>query len=154
MSKFITKKGIQNVEHKILETAATLARLVSCKTDAYETGGNGWHENSAFEDLVERERILQNELEGLKNVIDTYTVVEPHVSDSVGIGAIVTVQDEEGKEYIYTITDSFCVDVEKLHISYDSPLGALLMNKRIGDVVFINKNNTQKRSIVDLVYNS
>jgi len=58
------------------------------------------------------------------------------VSDAVTPGSTVTIFDiEENEELVYTIVGTMEADLASGKISYESPVGAALLNKKVGDEI-------------------
>lgn len=80
---------------------------------------------------------VQAELRFLEKRIQAAIPVDPAAQDSVEIrfGATVNVEDEEGARHIFTIVGEDEADPERGLISWVSPLGRALLNRRVGDAV-------------------
>jgi transcription elongation GreA/GreB family factor len=63
--------------------------------------------------------------------------VDPAAQDGAEIrfGATVNVEDEEGARHVFTIVGEDEADPERGLISWVSPLGRALLNRRVGDAV-------------------
>jgi transcription elongation factor GreA len=59
------------------------------------------------------------------------------VADNVAIGRSVTVVDEEGVVETYQIVGPAEVNARQRKISNQSPIGAALLGKRVGDTVSV-----------------
>lgn len=80
---------------------------------------------------------VQAELRFLEKRIQAAIPVDPAAQDSVEIrfGATVNVEDEEGARHVFTIVGEDEADPEHGLISWVSPLGRALLNRRVGDAV-------------------
>lgn len=85
------------------------------------------------------ERIAQ-----VERILASVTVVEPpeSPSDSVAFGAVVTVQDTDGKTESYRIVGVDELDFEQRAVSWISPLGKALLAAELGERVTLPGNNT------------
>ena len=92
-------------------------------------------EDRADEQLEEqRERLERREIE-IKETLAVAELVPPPTShDTVEIGSTVTVNDG-GDHPTYTIVGSVGADPQRGWITIESPLGAGLLGKRVGDTV-------------------
>jgi transcription elongation GreA/GreB family factor len=92
-------------------------------------------ENAAYTYGKMQIRKIDQRLRYLDKVIDKAIVVEEVAQDgTIRFGASVEVYDlEKKKTYAYTLVGSSEIDVLKGHISLSSPLGKLLVGKRIND---------------------
>lgn len=90
-----------------------------------------YHEAKREQGMVEG-RILQ-----LKQILPQLEVVRPEdvSSEKVGFGAVVSVKEDTGEEWEYTVVGPLEADPMEDRISYESPLGDALLGHRIGDVV-------------------
>ena len=78
----------------------------------------------------------------LSKRLDALTVVQPgEVGDAerVFFGAWVTLEDEEGNEHRYRLVGPDEFDVKKGLVSIESPIGRVLLGKREGDEVTVQR---------------
>jgi transcription elongation GreA/GreB family factor len=80
---------------------------------------------------------VQAELRFLEKRIQAAIPVDPAAQDGAEIrfGATVNVEDEEGARHVFTIVGEDEADPERGLISWVSPLGRALLNRRVGDAV-------------------
>jgi transcription elongation factor GreA len=84
----------------------------------------------------------------------THLIKNAHVDDStniatVGIGNTVTLLSD-GKEYVYQIVGTYESDPSNGKISIVSPLGKLLMDKKVGDEVALKRDREIRYKIVKI----
>lgn len=92
-------------------------------------------EDRADEHLEEQlERLTRREEEIRNTLANAELVTQPASTDVVAIGSTVTV-DEGVTRQTYTLVGSVGADPERGWITSESPLGANLLGKRVGDVV-------------------
>jgi transcription elongation factor GreA len=90
-------------------------------------------ENSAYTAAKEEREMLSTRLDEINDLLTSTLVVKP-IAGSIGIGSIVTVNN--GKTDLkYTIVGEFESNPMEKKISHKSPLGLLLVNKKVGDKV-------------------
>jgi transcription elongation factor GreA len=148
----LTIEGLERLQQEIRTLEESLAVIGRSKTEALESGGNGWHENAAFEDLVERERELFGRLGKLMEMLQNSTTENVSTTEAeVGMGATVTLTVANGTAKRYMITDPFSVDVIKGYISYESPIGKTLMGKKVGDTVMISKSKEPTSYVISAI---
>jgi transcription elongation factor GreA len=84
-----------------------------------------------------RLRAINQKITELENYINHAVLIEP-VSDSsrVQLGSTVTIE-ANGVQRTYTILGSSESDPDKNIISHQSPIGSLLMGKKVGDSVHL-----------------
>ncbi|MSP23778.1 MAG: transcription elongation factor GreB [Myxococcales bacterium] len=85
-------------------------------------------------DIDRRTRFLQKRLESV-------VVIEPksQSGDAVHFGATVAVSDESGTISRYMIVGTDETDPSAGRISYESPLGRALLNRRVGELVIVKR---------------
>jgi transcription elongation GreA/GreB family factor len=71
----------------------------------------------------------------LSEHLATAQVVEPGDRDVVGLGAMVTVEDEDEKRVTYRIVGAIEADTKRGWVSWQTPVATALWNARVGDSV-------------------
>jgi transcription elongation factor GreA len=102
-------------------------------------------ENAEYKAALERQDKLRAEATKLEEDLKKAVPIDPSKvrTDVVSIGTKVSVKDNSTGENIdYTILGPWDVDPEKNIISYASPLGKILLGKKIGDVAVLNKDRS------------
>lgn len=137
MSVFLTPKGKILLGQKIKTVEEKLKVVMSQKGDAYENGGNGWHDNFAFEQIVREEAMHAGELMSLNEILKNSTVVNVENIDisEVNIGCIITLEDEELNPTDYEVvgygeTDTTCSPKK---LEYLAPIINPFMGSAVGD---------------------
>jgi len=95
-------------------------------------------ENFEYHAARQQQAILNGKIAELEALLEKARIVEDGAAggDTVGIGSIVAIRDvETGDEWEYTIVDATSADPINDRISYSSPVGSALMQKRVGDTV-------------------
>ena len=84
----------------------------------------------------------------LRDILSSAEIVPKPVSrETVAIGSVVTVEDDAGRHH-YTMVGSVGADPERGWITIESPLGAVLLGKRSGDVVTVAAPTGQRNATV------
>lgn len=89
-------------------------------------------ENAEYQDAKARLSRIDGRIFGLRERIRNAVIIEGGSSDEIGIGSTVEFI-LAGKEKTYRIVGSQESDPSRGNISYHSPLGAVLIGKRVGD---------------------
>lgn len=95
-------------------------------------------ENFEYMAARQSQGILNGRIAELEALLERATVVDDASAggDFVGLGSIVKVRDSETEdEWEFTIVDATSADPLNDRISYSSPVGQALMEKRVGDRV-------------------
>ncbi len=148
----ITKKGLEKARENLLELERKFKEVLSQKGEAAETGGNVWHDNPAFENLIEQERMISAKIDELKEIIRNAQIIEENINkETVSIGSSVILFFEDGRKLEYKITDSIQSNPDKNLISYNSPLGSAILGAKRGESrEFIAGNKKKKIKILEI----
>lgn len=111
-------------------------------------------ENFEYKAARQQQAILNGKIADLEALLDRARVVPDPVGggEAVALGSIVKVRDLETEdEWEYTIVDANSADPVNDRISYSSPVGKALMDRKVGDVVDVAiPDGTAKYEIVEL----
>lgn len=95
-------------------------------------------ENFEYQAAKQAQAILNGRIAELEALLERATVVDDGAAgdDAVGLGSIVQVKDmEEDEKLEFTIVDAVSADPLNDRISYTSPMGKALMQRKVGDVI-------------------
>lgn len=93
-------------------------------------------ENSAYRAAKWKLSSIDSRIRRLEQVLKRAKIVEKRSSDKVEIGSKVTVESKYGVQE-FTIVGSYESDILKGNLSYLSPLGKELMNKKKSDTILL-----------------
>lgn len=132
---YLTAEGLAKLESELnhLRTVrrAEIASQIHQAKELADTVDNAEYDDAKNLQAFVEGRILT--LERLtKNAV---IIAEQHATDSVRVGATVTLITPEGQEEHYTIVGSYEADPVKGKISNESPVGKALLGKSVGDEV-------------------
>ena len=132
---YLTAEGLAKLESELnhLRTVrrAEIASQIHQAKELADTVDNAEYDDAKNLQAFVEGRILT--LERLtKNAV---IIAEEHATDSVRVGATVTLVTPEGEEEHYTIVGSYEADPVKGRISNESPVGKALLGKSVGDEV-------------------
>lgn len=93
-------------------------------------------ENAEYDAAREEQRSNEGKIAEIEYKIKNADIHEEELDTSfVHLNSVVTVLDEEMEEQaVYTVTSITDIDVMANKISVDSPVGAALLRKRVGDM--------------------
>ena len=135
----LTRKGYEK-QMIILETEKQkLNELARNRSEAYSRDGDGTHDNPMFHLLTREYEVLLNKVKKLEEELKNATIIEDSEIDcnSVGIGSVVEVAisslGEPEERDTLQIVDSLEASFEEKKISFQSPVGALLLGLKEGD---------------------
>jgi transcription elongation factor GreA len=107
-------------------------------------------ENAEYQEAREMQAAVEERIGKLEHVLKNAKIVEGKKSDTAGMGSTVTVQKLGGDEKkVYIIVGAEESDMFAGKISYHSPLGSALLNKKKGDEFsFHTPKGSQKYKIL------
>jgi len=111
-----------------------------------QEGAETFHDNFALEDSHRQQYMWSTRLRELINIKNQARVIDPKIGDKVSLGCTVTVKDENTGEVRVIKIGSFMVLKEHQGevISYNAPLGSMLVGGRVGDTKKANISGKMK----------
>jgi transcription elongation factor GreA len=103
-------------------------------------------ENADYKAALERQDQLKAAASKLEKELNEVQVLNKAAVDtsSVDVGTKVVLKNDEGKNETYHILGQWDVDLKRHIISYHSPLGRALLDRKTGDTVMIELNGEEK----------
>jgi transcription elongation factor GreB len=143
MTHYMTREGANRLLAELVELR-TKARpkIVQEVSDAAAQGDRS--ENAEYIYGKKKLREIDRRIMFLTKRLETTTVVDPNErppdeQGRVFFGAIVEVEDEDGKRTKYQIVGEDEIDLARGRVSYKSPLGRVLLKRRAGETVVLKK---------------
>ena len=136
---YLTPEGLKEHEERLEHLRSVRRQEVAERLRlALEEGGE-LVENAEYEDAKNEQAFIEGEIMRLEMILSNAQVIEvsPH-KDVVGLGDKVTVQ-EVGVDMteVYVLVGAAEANPRAGKISFKSPLGRALMDKRVGDQVIV-----------------
>ncbi len=100
-------------------------------------------ENAGYDVAKEEQGFVEGRIKELKAVIAQAEVIEKKENGEVQMGSFVLLNSSDGKEK-FQIVEPEEADILNNKISFKSPLGSALLNKKGGDIVRINTPGGKK----------
>jgi transcription elongation factor GreA len=94
-------------------------------------------ENADYHAAKEEQGFLEGRIMELEQILHNAVIIEDveKKPDEVGIGSYVTIQEEDYPEETYHLVGPKEADPRNMRISHASPIGSVLMGRRVGDKV-------------------
>ena len=136
---YLTREGLEKLQAE-LEHLRTVRRHEVAGSIQQSRERGGTVSNAEYEEAKNELAFTEGRIQTLDNMINNAIIIEDNRSaaDAVEVGAKVTVQNQEGKSYQYTITGSAEADPSQGKISNVSPIGRSLLGKRVGEVAEVS----------------
>jgi transcription elongation GreA/GreB family factor len=132
---FFTRKGLAKLDARISALTIRMKETQMETGGAAETGGNQWHDNASYDQLVIDTRGIDAQLAEAHDSRNHAVIVEPTSSaEKVAIGTTVEIYMDD-EVYTWEIGGYGESEPEFGIIAYNTPLALLLMNKSAGDTV-------------------
>ena len=139
--KFVmTYEGVKKLEDE-LEFLKTVKRKEITEKIKVALGYGDLSENSEYDEAKNEQAFTEGRIIQLENMLKNAVVVdESEIStDKVAVGTIVKVKDYEFDEEVeYYLVGSAEADPMNFKISNESPVGAALLGKKVGDLVEVS----------------
>ena len=133
----LTYTGLKQLEDELQESRVVRRQEVAEKLKEARAQGD-LSENAEYDAAKDEQRDIEARIEELENILkNAEVVVETEVdADKINIGCVVKLFDFEFDEELdFSIVGSTEANSLKNKISNESPLGAALIGKKVGDVI-------------------
>lgn len=133
-----TKSSYKKLEDELQELKVVKRKEIAQKIkEAREQGDLS--ENAEYDAAKDEQRDIEARIDEIENILKNAEVVDKKSIDfkSIHIGCKAKVQDKAKNEVTYQIVSATEVNSRERKISYESPIGAALMGKKVGDNVTI-----------------
>lgn len=133
MEELISQEKFEELT-KELDELRTVRRREVAEQLEYARSLGDLSENAEYQEAREMQAAVEERIGKLEGILKNAKIVRGAKSDTVGMGATVSVQKLGGTDkHIYTIVGAEEADIIEGKVSYHSPLGAALMGKKKGD---------------------
>ncbi len=139
---YITPEGARKLQEELADLRTRQRpKIVQEVADAAAQGDRS--ENAEYIYGKRKLREIDRRMHWLTRRLESASVVEPRAPDGdaerIFFGAVVEVEDEDGKRATYRIVGEDEIDLARGHVSWRSPLGRVLLKKRAGDTVLFRR---------------
>lgn len=136
----LTPEGMAKIEEELKELKGVKRRELAERLKVAISYGD-LKENSEYHSAKDDQAFMETRILILERMLRNARVVDESsmAKDVIGIGSIATLLDKEFNEKLeYRVVSPAEADVADNKISYESPLGKELMDKKVGDVIKVN----------------
>jgi transcription elongation factor GreA len=128
----LTVEGYEKIKNEI-EYRETQLRDSLAETLNEMRNQGDLRENDGYSMAVEQNDQNEEEISRLKGLILNSKVVKTKSKTKVNIGSTVTVSSDNAEDRIYTIVGEDNANPLENKISYKSPIGSALMDRKVGE---------------------
>jgi len=128
----LTPSGRTRLEEELANLRDVRRPEAAGKLSVANEDGDG-SDSGETEDLKQELITIDHRIEELDFMLAHAEVLEHVVGDSVVLGSVVTIKDDAAEEETWTLVDPAEADTRNGSISTDSPVGRVVMGKRVGE---------------------
>ena len=136
---YLSRAGLEKLRSGLEHPRTVRRQDVAARIQQSRERG-GTVSNAEYEEAKNELAFTEGRILTLDNMLNNAIIIdETHGErDTVEVGATVSVHDQNGKSFKYTITGSAEADPSQGKISNVSPIGKSLLGKRVGEVTEVN----------------
>jgi transcription elongation factor GreA len=133
---YLTQEGIDKLTAELENLKGPVRQELAAKLKAAIEMGD-LSENADYKKAKEDQGFIEGRIQELEETLKRAQVIEQNTvaSGMIQIGSTVIVKEEGYSEEEFQIVGSKETDPNSGKISYESPIGSALLNKRVGDIV-------------------
>jgi transcription elongation factor GreA len=133
---YITAEGLKKLEDELEHLRVVRRQEVALRLREAIQGGDELIDNAEYEAAKNEQAFVEGRIIELERMLAKAQIIEHNKkSDTVEIGATVTIKEGKKKAETFTIVGAAEADPKGGMISNESPLGSALLNKQVGDTV-------------------
>ena len=134
----LTKDGLAKLQHE-LEELVTVRRAEVAQRIHDEKELVGAQNAPEYEDARSEQAFVEGRIQEIELMLQNAVMIDDKKRDhqKVSLGSKVEVKDHKGKKAIYTIVGIAEADPKEGKISNESPVGAAMLGKKVGDKIDI-----------------
>ena len=133
---YITAEGLKKLEEELDHLRVVRRQEVALRLREAIQGGDELIDNAEYEAAKNEQAFVEGRIIELERMLAKAQIIEHNKkSDTVEIGATVTVKEGKKKAETFTIVGAAEADPKDGLISNESPLGSALLSKQVGDAV-------------------
>ena len=137
----ITKQGKEDLEKELKELIDSRSDVADEIAAARENGDLS--ENAEYTAAREKQSRVEARIAEIEGILDGAQIIKSDGDGTISLGDHVIVS-QDGKESAFDVVGAIEADPANNKISHESPLGAALMGKKVGDEVSIKTPKGEK----------
>jgi len=132
---YFLEKDFAGLCERIEATEKELKKIGLELGESCKQSSETWHDNFPFEEGKKQQYMQLERLCGLIKIKNGATIIRPkQTTDTAEIGSLVTIEDKETQQKVsYKIGSYMVFDSGENEISYESPIGKMLLGAKIGE---------------------
>lgn len=130
---YITKKGLEDLKQELNELVNIKRPKILNEIKTTRDLGD-LSENAGYHAAKEQQTFVESRINQIEEILKTAVVKDENKGSKIDIGSCVTLESDGNTNEYYIVGASESNPVEG-KISYESPMGSVLMGKKQGDTV-------------------
>lgn len=138
--RYLTREGAEELRRELDELIRVKRPALAQRLKEAIAQGD-LSENADYHDAKEQQAFLEGRIRYLETTLRTATIIDGNAdgpADAVRVGVQVTVESTGEPDETYTIVGAAEANPREGKISHESPLGAALLGRKVGDRVSID----------------
>lgn len=131
--KYITKKGLEDLKQELNELVNIKRPKILNEIKTTRDLGD-LSENAGYHAAKEQQTFVESRINEIEEIVKNAVVKDENTGGKVDIGSSVTLESD-GSTHDYVIVGASESNPVEGKISYESPMGSVLMGKKQGDSV-------------------
>jgi transcription elongation factor GreA len=141
----MTAEGLEALRKEIEELETTARNDIAQQIKTAREWGD-LKENAEYHEAKRAQAHLETKILQLREQLNNARVVETTSGDVAGFGSTIEVEDEEGgRRMTYTLVSAREADPASGKLSFESPVGVALRDKKPGDVAKVQTPRGERR---------
>jgi transcription elongation factor GreA len=141
----MTAEGLEALRKEIKELETTARNDIAQQIKTAREWGD-LKENAEYHEAKRAQSHLETKILQLREQLNNARVVETTSGDVIGFGSTVEVEDEKsGRKMKYTLVALREADPSAGKLSFESPVGVALRDKKVGDVAVVDTPGGERR---------
>jgi transcription elongation factor GreA len=141
----MTAEGLEALRKEIEELETTARNDIAQQIKTAREWGD-LKENAEYHEAKRAQSHLETKILQLREQLNNARVVETTSGDVIGFGSTVEVEDEKsGRKMKYTLVALREADPSAGKLSFESPVGVALRDKKVGDVAVVDTPGGERR---------
>lgn len=129
----ITKAGLEKLKNLLIQLEEE--EQITLQAVAFARSLGDFSENAELDAARNDLERIQGKIAEMKGEISNATIFDVSLANTniIGFGCLVTLQDDNGDNFSYTIVHNYDADISKNKLSFSSPLAQAMLGKQVGD---------------------
>ena len=144
----VDENGFNQIDELIEKEKDKLRSAVRAKAIAFQNDTNTCHDNSEYDDALEKENGAIMEINRLIDIKNKIEIIHKHNDPTlIDIGDVITVEMNGDDVFDVILTGKYLANSKIGEITLNSPMGNAIYKKKIGDEINISTHNNTKQKI-------